>query len=58
MQSASDYRAMAMECIREADESDDAGRKKALLGVAKLYNQTALAMEAAETAPVAGAQAP
>ena len=52
MQAAIDYRAMARQCIREAEEIKDLDRKKTLLGIAKLYNQTALAQEAAEAAPI------
>ena len=36
-----DYRDMALNCIRDADATDDPVLKKTLLGVANLYNQTA-----------------
>jgi len=49
------YREMARECIAEAEAGGDPDRKKALLEVAKLYNQTALAMGAAEAAPIQAA---
>jgi len=52
MVSATDYREMAREYIREADATKDQDRKSALLGIAKLYNQTALAMEAAQAKPL------
>lgn len=45
MTSAIDYREMALECMREADAAKDPDRKKTLLGIAKLYNQTALNLE-------------
>jgi hypothetical protein len=50
-----DYREMALDCIREADATDDPVIKKTLLGVAKLYNQTALAMEVAQAATLQAA---
>ena len=52
MTGAVDYREMARDCIREADGTKNPERKQALLGIAKLYNQTALAMEAAQTGPL------
>jgi hypothetical protein len=52
MTGAFDYREMALDCLRQADVTDDPVAKKTLLGVAKLYNQTALAIEAARAAPV------
>jgi hypothetical protein len=45
MNSPIDYLELACECIREAEESRDTGRKKTLLGIAKLYNQMALNIE-------------
>jgi hypothetical protein len=45
MASAFDYREMARECMREADQTPDADRKKVLLQMAKLYSHTALTME-------------
>jgi hypothetical protein len=56
MSLAFDYREMARECISEADVSTDPDRRKHLLEVAKLYNQTALAMDAAEVAPLLAQQ--
>ncbi len=50
------YREMALDCIRQADASDDPVIQKTLLGVAKLYNQTALAMEAALASPIQQAE--
>ncbi|HYJ85148.1 MAG TPA: hypothetical protein VEW46_03770 [Pyrinomonadaceae bacterium] len=41
--------------MRQAETTDDPAVKKTLLGVAKLYNQTALAMEAAQAAPLKAA---
>jgi len=52
MSLAFDYREMARECVAEAHSSRDPDRKKALLDIAKLYNETALAMEAAEATPI------
>jgi hypothetical protein len=45
MPSAFDYREMAIECLQEADATSDAGRKKSLQDIAKLYIQTAFSME-------------
>jgi hypothetical protein len=45
MISASDYLQLAKECIQEAERIQDEDRKKTLLDIAKLYNQTALHME-------------
>ena len=45
MTSAIDYLEMARECLREAAETQDEARKKTLLGMAKLYNQTALNLD-------------
>jgi hypothetical protein len=52
---AFNYREMARECIAEAEGCNDLDRKKHLLEIARLYNQTALAMEAAEAAPIQAA---
>jgi hypothetical protein len=52
MQAPTDYRTMALDCIRDAEASKDPDRKKALLDVAKLCNQTALSMEAAQASPL------
>jgi hypothetical protein len=51
MASAIDYRGLARECIQEAESTQDEARKKTLLGIAKLYNQTALNMEAGNAPP-------
>jgi len=48
MASAFDYREMAREYLKEADASKDVARKRDIEGIAKLYTQTALAMDAAE----------
>lgn len=45
MASAFDYRQMARECMREAEESNDSARKITLESIAKLYVQTAYSME-------------
>jgi hypothetical protein len=45
MPSAFDYLEMARECMREADATKDAARKKALLDIARLYAETAVALE-------------
>ena len=45
MPTAFDYREMARECLKEAEATKDAGRKKCLESIAKLYTQTALGME-------------
>ncbi len=37
-----DYREMARECVREATETSDINRKKTLIGMARMYNQTAI----------------
>lgn len=47
MAPAFDYCEMAREYVAEAETCGDPERKETLLGIAKLYNQTALAMEAA-----------
>jgi hypothetical protein len=46
------YREMARDCIRQAETTDDPVIKNTLLGVAKLYNQTALAIDAALAASI------
>jgi hypothetical protein len=48
MNSAFDYRELARECMKEAEASKDAGRKKALLEIAQFYCQTALRLGQAE----------
>ena len=45
MPSAFDYRQMARDCMREAEATKDAGRKKTLQDIAKLYVQTAYSLE-------------
>jgi hypothetical protein len=45
------YREMARECLQEAADTEDEARKKTLLEIAKLYSETALAMEVAQAAP-------
>ena len=53
MSAPTNYRELARECMREAEAAKDAGRKQTLLGIARLYNQTALSLEAGD-----GAEAP
>ncbi len=53
MTSAFDYRQLARECLREADATDDAVRRQALQGIAKLYIQTAIALDVAELPTIA-----
>ena len=55
MGSALDYHEMARECILEAEACRDAQLKNALLEIAKLYNETALALDAAEAPPLKAA---
>jgi hypothetical protein len=45
MPSAFDYRAMARECLQEAEATKDPERKKSLQEIAKLYGETALVMD-------------
>ena len=45
MPSSFDYREMARECMKEAEATKDAVRKKALEDIAKLYVQTAFSMD-------------
>ena len=42
---SSEYLQLALECIRDAESATDEAQKKALLGMAKLWNETALKME-------------
>ena len=51
MQTIFDYREMAREYLAQAEACDDPRRKETLLGIADLYNRTALAMQAANAAP-------
>ena len=44
MASQFDYLEMARECLNEAEATKDAGRKKCLESIAKLYTQSALGM--------------
>ena len=43
--SAFDYRVMARECMKEAEATRNADRKKILEDIAKLYVQTAYSIE-------------
>ena len=45
MPTAFDYRQMARECMKEAEATKDAARKKTLEDIAKLYVQTAFSMD-------------
>lgn len=45
MPSAFDYREMARECMKEAEATKDASRRKTLQSIAKLYVQTAFSMD-------------
>jgi hypothetical protein len=51
--SASRYREMARECLREAEGTSDPALKQSLIKIAKVYNRTALAIEAVDAAPLA-----
>ena len=46
-----DYYELARECLREAEEAKDDARKKTLIGMAKLYTQTALHLDAGASNP-------
>jgi hypothetical protein len=48
--SANEFRELARSCIKEADCSQDAEGKQMLLDIARLYTQTALHLEAHQTA--------
>ena len=52
MISANDYLEMARECMALSVEAGTAERQKALIGMAKLYTQTALRMQGSMAAPV------
>jgi hypothetical protein len=41
-----DYRELARECLREADETTDEARRKTLIGMARMYNHTAIQLDA------------
>jgi hypothetical protein len=43
---SSEYFDLVLQCAREAQETTDPERKKTLLAIAKLYNDTALNMDA------------
>ena len=58
MLSTFDYLEMARECLNEAQATQDAHRKKCLESIAKLYTQTALAMESVGTQDNAAATTP
>ena len=58
MTAAFDYREMARECLREADATDDPVRRQALQDIAKLYLQTAIALEVAKLSAKSIDQAP
>lgn len=45
MRSADEYRELAKECLREAEQTSEIERKKTLLNVAKLFKDTALKIE-------------
>jgi hypothetical protein len=49
--SASEFRKLARNCIKEAELSRDGDDKQMLLDIARLYTQTALHIESRETAP-------
>ncbi len=51
MKAAADYRELARECLQEAEQTRNEERKKTFLGIAKLYNQTALNLEGGEAPP-------
>jgi hypothetical protein len=54
MSSAFDYHELARECLQEAEGTADPERKKSLIDIAKLYTETALAVDAMKTsAPTA-----
>jgi len=55
---SSHYLQLARECIQEAESIPDEERKKTLLGIAKLYHQTALAIEASNPPTIGVRQAP
>lgn len=42
---SADYLQLALECVQSAAATSDQAEKKALLDMAKLYNETALRME-------------
>ena len=53
MTAAFDYREMARECLREADATKDPDRRQALQDIAKLYIQTAIALDVPELPMIA-----
>ena len=56
MSAPTNYRELARECMREAEATKDAGRKQTLLGIARLYSQTALSMQGGNAPPPGGAE--
>ncbi len=50
--SASEFRKLARNCIKEAELSRDGDDKQMLLDIARLYTQTALHIESREAAPL------
>ena len=44
--SANEFRKLAQNCVQEAEVNTDADGKQMLLDIARLYNQTALHIEA------------
>ena len=51
MSSAFDYRELASEYVSAAEATDDPVRKSVLLGIARLYHETALTLEWARSSP-------
>jgi hypothetical protein len=45
MRSADEYRKLAKDCMRQAQKTANAKRKKILLNVAQIYRNTALKVE-------------
>jgi hypothetical protein len=43
---ATDFRNLARDCIRDAESSIDGERKQTLLDIARLYTQTAMQIDA------------
>ena len=50
METAIEFREFARQCLLEAAETKDDARKQTLVTIAKLYNRTALEMEAGNLA--------
>jgi len=53
MESAIDFREFARQCLLEAAETKDDARKQTLVSIAKLYNRTALEIDAGTVLPPA-----